>query len=779
MALTRRSFLQHTGGWLTALGLSQSALSALTDRYQIALAQPTRRKLALLVGINQYPESVCDYTPPRGTALNGCLTDVELQRELLIHRFGFQPSDILTLTDQMATRQAIEEAFLFHLSRQAQAGDVVVFHFSGLGSRVQLGEGQALQNSLVPVDGTLPTPDSPQISDLMEATLGWLLRSLATDQVTTILDVGYTNLGRVLQGNLRVRSRPNVPIGQLLPNELALQEQLIRQTGITREQIQSQWQLGQLPGVILTATRPEQLATEAQWNDFSAGLFTQALTQQLWWSTPATTLRISLSRAVGTVKQSVGLEQEPALNGQKVANQILPAYYLSANPTVGAGRGADGIVRSLEDDGKVQVWLGGLPALVLEHYGASLLTLDGVDRAGLPVQETSPPASSAPSLLQVRSRDGLTVKARPLAAEGMPPVRPQIGQLAQEVVRVLPRNIGLTIALDANLERIERVDATSAFAAIPRVSSVIAGEQAADFLFGKIQAAPTVTASLDPSLLSVSTVPAAPPAASKTGYGLFYLGREAIPNTLIPDVEAVKTAVNRLNPQLRTLLATKWLRLTENRGSSRLGVRATLEQIAPQERLLMQQETLRAPWSLPDSKVSALVAGNGGLTLPVGSQIQYRLHNYSDRPLYFMLLGLDTNGNALALYTAPLEESDQGKSAPVDRCILPGDTLTVPQATAAFNWRLQAPGGLAETHILFSRAPFTQAYQVLEAELRSQTDVHRIAAVTNPLDLVQAMLADLHQASGAIAPKVDIPADSYALNVNAWATLSFVYQVVV
>jgi hypothetical protein len=61
--------------------------------------------------------------------LAGCVTDVELQRDLLINRYGFQPADIVTLTDGQATRANIETAFLEHLVKQAQAGDVVIFHF--------------------------------------------------------------------------------------------------------------------------------------------------------------------------------------------------------------------------------------------------------------------------------------------------------------------------------------------------------------------------------------------------------------------------------------------------------------------------------------------------------------------------------------------------------------------------------------------------------------------------------------------------------------------------
>jgi hypothetical protein len=138
MGLKRRTFLQNAGLALASLGISETVLSLmgdkslavpLLDRYFQALAQSGGRKLALIVGINQYP---------RSTALGGCVTDVELQRELLIHRFGFKSSDILTLTDSQATRENIETAFIEHLTEQAKAGDVVLFHFSGYGSRVKM-----------------------------------------------------------------------------------------------------------------------------------------------------------------------------------------------------------------------------------------------------------------------------------------------------------------------------------------------------------------------------------------------------------------------------------------------------------------------------------------------------------------------------------------------------------------------------------------------------------------------------------------------------------------
>ncbi|MGK7954941.1 MAG: caspase family protein, partial [Crocosphaera sp.] len=130
MKWDRRTFLQTLLTW----GVAQESLKWLYPNQQLqqyyqTLAEPTQRKLALLVGINDYGH---------GFNLKGCVTDVERQKELLIHRFGFNPQDIIALTDKQATREGIETAFVEHLVKQAKAGDVVVFHFSGYGNYVNI-----------------------------------------------------------------------------------------------------------------------------------------------------------------------------------------------------------------------------------------------------------------------------------------------------------------------------------------------------------------------------------------------------------------------------------------------------------------------------------------------------------------------------------------------------------------------------------------------------------------------------------------------------------------
>lgn len=90
---SRRHFLQFASAALATLGIHPLIFQRQARRYGQALAESTPRKLALLVGINSYADQ----------PLQGCVNDTELQRQLLIHRFGFNPQYIYVLTDGDAT----------------------------------------------------------------------------------------------------------------------------------------------------------------------------------------------------------------------------------------------------------------------------------------------------------------------------------------------------------------------------------------------------------------------------------------------------------------------------------------------------------------------------------------------------------------------------------------------------------------------------------------------------------------------------------------------------
>ncbi|MBP0012938.1 MAG: caspase family protein [Roseofilum sp. SID2] len=769
--MKRREFLQQAGLALATLGISEASLWQWSDRALAAIAKPTSRKLALLVGINQYPLK-------ESLKLQGCLTDVELQRELLVDRLGFSSRDILTLTNEQATREQIESAFINHLISQVRPDDVVVFHFSGYGRSVQTGETPAeLQSSLVPIDGNVPQASGGQINDLLESTLQLLLKSLKTTQVVTLLDTSYGTLERQQVGVLRGRSYPHLKESwetrsmELTPEVQALQDQLRDDLKADAEQLRVQRRFGQLPGVVISAAMPIQRpieqapsqglgeqAFESQWNGFSAGLLTYQLTQHLWLAAPETRLSVSLATVSNQVQKLAGDREQPHLSGEKSqdATQTLTQWKAADL------QGAEGRVAEIGEDGKsFTLWLGGLPPEVLNNYQpSSLFTLT-------PTPESLP--GSIP-LIQLRSIEGLKAKAVMVPGNNVD-LDIEEGDLIQESVRYLSRSLNLVVGICQDLERIERVDATSAFSGIPNVSTVVLGEltQAVNCVFSK-----GINSNLSQGI------------NSHNSYGLFSPGLDLIPHTMGETDEAVKTAIRRLMPTLDALWAMKLLQLTVNPGSSRLAVRATLEKLTPEREIIARQEPARSP--LPRTSAAKIPSL---LNLEIGSRIGYRLHNQEDRPLYVMLFGLDRSG-ALELFqpskvslspksASPSSGSQTELNVTVENqqlVIPPGASIFLPEAIAPVEWTVCCGDGLAHTQILFSVAPFTQTAKVLKLAESSTGSKGVSGTVKNPGATAKAILEDLHQASRAELAPEWIKPDSYAFSVKAWCSLSFIYRVV-
>lgn len=714
MALSRRAFLERTGWAIAALGLSQSNFFAIADRHQQALAQSTHGRLALLVGINQYPESVCDFAPIKGSALAGCLTDVALQKELLLSRFGFSPSEILTLTDAQATRNSIITAFQEHLIGAARPSDKVLFHFSGLGSRVRSlpvdaaidsPEASAEFFALVPVDGTLPTEDNPTLHDLTLDDLRLLTQALPTPNVTTVLDVGFVHQGTPLQGNYRIRSRPSIPMGRLHPPE-ALAEM---SGGATQGD-------GSLAGLALLAAEPQQPALEGYWSGFSAGFLTYALTQYLWEMMPPRKLQVVFPKVVNRVYREVGGSQRPILEKERNTESLY-----SLKPERPA---SEGVVKRVDEDGALQVWLGGLPAQVLECYGSGSKLQAGV--AGQTIE------------LVGRSRSGLMLKtaiapSTPTSADAL------VGQPVFEAVRLIPRNLNLTIALDPHLERIERVDATSAFAAA-KVNVVAAGEQAADLVFGKASLA-TVTAALNQSGLAAGS--------AQSSYGLFYPPHVAVPGTIASGDEAVKTAVNRLISKLPRLLAIKYLQLTENVTSSKLTLRATLKTAEPNPQIITRLGTRTAMVGKAAERLDATVP-----VVATATSLECQIQNLDQVPLHLLWVLLPEASRPISVAMLPGDQIDTATTA-----IAPGNTFTFPQA--AFG------NGLVEIFLIASPKPFQKTANLIANQ---QSDGRNTDPGEVSLQRVQTILQDLSAPNSAN--------DAYALNVQDWATLRLRYQIV-
>ncbi|TVQ58400.1 MAG: hypothetical protein EA366_06705 [Spirulina sp. DLM2.Bin59] len=387
------------------------------------------------------------------------------------------------------------------------------------------------------------------------------------------------------------------------------------------------------------------------------------------------------------------------------------------------------------DGNEVQLKLGGMNPWIWNHsQGRSQFRVMGTNQ-----------------VVEVRSRSGLTAKAVTLG-EPASPLKP--GQGVEEWLRVFPRNMGLTIALDPQLQRIERVDATSALANIPSVSNVVlAGEQATDYLLSR-------TGSIVPVAIATTQQQELP-----QGYELFSAGGVPVPNTVGSSEEAVKLAVNRFVPTLTTLLAAKWWQLLSNSESSQLPIQVSLSRMQPQPTLLAQYRTRRAQTFTATSQI---ITAPGLLSLPLGTMVQYQVENWGDDPLHMLVVGLDSRSRAIALY--PAVTGDRAHWV-----IEPQTVLTLPAPTSSLTGIMAGSPGLNRLYIICSRAPFPATRKHLAQQPQPKGEGDRFMELANPLRLTQALLQDLHAASQPIA-KGD-SGDHYEFHVAAWAAIPLIYAV--
>mmetsp|Transcript_48974 Transcript_48974/g.116463 ORF Transcript_48974/g.116463 Transcript_48974/m.116463 type:complete len:471 (+) Transcript_48974:84-1496(+) len=144
------------------------------------------KKRALLVGIN--------YTGTRAK-LRGCINDVKNMKSMLTQTFGWDHHSIRTLTDdggEQPTRANIM-AGLRWLAQGAQAGDSLIFHFSGHGAQQRDPEGleeDGMNETILPVDfqrAGMITDD--EISDIIVRPLPEGVR------VTGVMDCCHSGTG--------------------------------------------------------------------------------------------------------------------------------------------------------------------------------------------------------------------------------------------------------------------------------------------------------------------------------------------------------------------------------------------------------------------------------------------------------------------------------------------------------------------------------------------------------------------------------------------------------
>jgi hypothetical protein len=768
--MRRRDFLQGIGLTTIFWGLGQhhstataSLLAKLANNWQSA---PTAQKFALLVGVNHYSQAQIP-------DLAGCVTDLEMQSQLLRYRYGFAEENIFKLADQEATGDNLRSTQA-ELTKRIQAGDLLVGHFSGYGTEEMGNHGLVLFDEILPL-----------------TIWGDWLRSLPTNYLTTILDTSFTPAPTSSPTNLQSRSLPSSIAQAITQSTSALPASPILTPASTSpstpastlgstpvavsllspdsnpaatpsliaspnpESIPTQDKAPilipkssapsllnspprllditpALPGIVVRAAI-DQPAMEKAWDGFSAGLFTYAFTQTLWQGTNQENppnLQGNLDRARKNLEAAIpGSEdpQTPNFIGKSPSPFLVPQELNSP---------AAGLMTEKEGNNEAAtLWLGGLPSQVLAHYGVESLLkvsseisgadprLDGLDGLGKaegiesPVNSAinSPANSSLDTLLQVVDRTGLTAKVKIVSAinpssPNAPPTNiPEIGNLVQELVRVLPRHLTLEVLLDRHLSRIERVDATSTFAGIRHVSL---GKTSGDYLF----------------------------TVQNQSYALSTLRGDLLPDTKGQTGEAVKSAVGRLKGQLSSLLALKLLYLTDHQSPELLGLQLNNTRI---------MNTGNHDQSSQDSPSRVVPR-------------QYLLENTSDRPLWGMIFSHTPDPQ---LWLLP-------SLNPSPETIPRFGIYELPPQTKV---SIDLPAKFTTAYGIFSSQPLKQTIATLaelHPELTTAAPIPPKVKLSNPLKVMETLYQDL-QAPEATLDKFPVAfnaSDNYIFDINTWAT---------
>lgn len=717
MKFSRRNFLQSAslsiaslGGFWGNVSLSQSQLNA----YGETLSASATRKLALLVGINQYSQ---------GKGLRGCTTDVELQRELLIHRFGFSPDNIITLIDREATRENILTVFEEHLLKQAENDDVVIFHFSGYGRQIKLNKNDSnltRVNSLITYDSV--KSDNDFVDDILFDTFTQLSSSLKTNKYTFIFDTSF--IPNSLSGGNQLTSRSYESNTDLVIS----QKELIFNNNLQKNnqtQTLSKKKNNLSSGLIL-APFINSFATEIRSINFNTGLFTYSLTQSLWENFSLTDNLALMKKVASSIALYTKKSDNFNFQSQKNINTL--PYHL---PLESSTKG-EAVVNNIIEPNIIELELVGLPLLVLLNYGLnSCFTANLGEEKIVTIQINS---------LQGNKAKGILINSdKKLVYQGL---------ILQESLRIINRNIGLSLSFNDSLEKIEKVDATSTLSAINEIKSVVnVGENFVDLIFGKFTDKNT---SID-------------------SYSLFNSSGILLANTY-PKVnnEAISSVIKHLIPSLKIALTEKLLNLTSNQYSSSLPVNIILE-INQNEQVLIikEQTTVSNVKSLKNSlKKYSDVDKNLLTKVSSDSQLTITIDNENNDNLYYLLLGINSSQQAIIYFSPNLGMINQK------------NTISIPENKNSLKWIVNADKGIGKLMVICAKFPFNQTLNQLYKNTNLKLDTEQIILLENPVMIAKAILEDLHLGSNIRSNVVNNLSDVYALDLNHWVTFNFVYEIV-
>ena len=110
---------------------------------------------------------------------------------------------------------------------------------------------------------------------------------------------------------------------------------------------------------------------------------------------------------------------------------------------------------------------------------------------------------------------------------------------------------------------------------------------------------------------------------------------------------------------------------------------------------------------------------------------------------------------------------------------IPADSQqTIPEPSSQWQWKAIKPSGITKMYLILATQPFKNTLSLLSKQPVAKRELPELVNVSEPLELTKAILQDLHASSKVSQEVLSSNGDSYALDVEHWASFNFIYDVI-
>ena len=463
-------------------------------------------------------------------------------------------------------------------------------------------------------------------------------------------------------------------------------------------------------GVAILAAGRDQLALDAVFaQDIHAGVFTYALTRHLWQQTQPQTLNIVMSatqfktdKYLKTLPNS--RSQTPYAEVASGTNNDQKNVYFSSFEKMGS---ADAVIKTVKGN-QAKVSLNVDPNDV-EALGRGA-TLRLIDSEG-----------TENGIFTIESRNQLEAVGTLTLKENIKIIQ---GSILQEQIRAIPKSIKLRIGLDRSLES-DLNTAKTLLNEIPRIEALTLLQQEVHYILGR----------------------------NNGKIGLYTPSFDPLTDSSGEPGEPIATAIIRLQPKFKMLLATRILKLMMNTTAADFKINATVQAFNSTE-ILAQPVTILGGNLIQPIQGSSNNKSVIATQIKIGQKLQIHLKGEYTEQLFIGIVFFSPDGSIDAY--------------PEETILSAGQEILIPTRDGL---ELQPPLGMLEILIITSTRPVEKTLNTL-AQLNNQPKAQRGIETMN---IVENLLDDLDGGSRSPnQPKSDIR----LVDTQQISALSIAFEVV-